>query len=106
MTKEQQESAAARIREKVGALTADEEVTYRLLTMRPENYIPPDPVSGDRVCGICGEVFENSMQSPALEKMAEHITIHNPTGSQWSEAHRRIQKGNDSAKSREKDEPR
>jgi hypothetical protein len=106
MTKEQQDAAAGRIREKSGELTADEAVTYRLLTMRPENYIPPDPVSGDRVCGVCGEVFENSIQSPALEKMAEHMTTHNPTGSQWSEAHRRIQKGNDSAKSHEKDELR
>ena len=97
MSKEEQGAAAQRIMTKLGAMDAQEQQTYDLLTRRPGDYIPPDPQSGERVCGICGEVFQGqpatreSPQITPLEQYADHMGSHNPTPGQWAEAHRRIQ---------------
>lgn len=104
MTKEQQKESARRIMEKLGPFTPDEEVRYRILVANPEEYVAPDPESGERVCGICGEVFQEipgtkeSHQITALDQYADHMATHNPTASQWTEAHRRIQSGKESSK--------
>jgi hypothetical protein len=97
MTKEQQSEAARRIME-ANPMTDQERQTYELLMRRPEDYLPPDNQTGERVCGVCGEVFQHSKDKAALDLFADHQTEHNPSPAQWGEAHRRIQIGKDAAK--------
>lgn len=48
-------------------------------------------LSERRVCGECGAEFETNESQGALEQWSDHLTIHQPTGAQWAEAHLRIQ---------------
>jgi hypothetical protein len=109
MTREQQVEAARWIRGKIGPLGAEELATYNMLMRTPEQYRPPDPDSGDRVCGVCGEVFERiqakggNLEISALEQFSNHVTQHNPSPAQWLEAHRRIQSGREMSKQQGKE---
>ena len=107
MSREEQRESAGRIMGKLGPLSVEEQRTYDLLTRTPEEYIAPDPNTGERVCGICWEVFQTIQatrehpQIPALEQFSDHQTTHNPSPVQWWEAHRRIQEAKESRKGRE-----
>jgi hypothetical protein len=79
----------------------------RVADAEAEDYMPPEPGNGRRVCGVCGEIFESTL-SPrgevmvaALEKFSDHQTEHNPSPGQWAEAHSRIQQGKEQSKGRE-----
>lgn len=108
LTKEQQKAASDRIMAKLGPLDAQEQVTYDLLTRRVEDYLPPDPESGERTCGICGEMFaeipatRETAKVTALEQHSDHMAEHNPSAAQWGEAHRRIQRGRELSKNADK----
>jgi hypothetical protein len=107
MSKEEQKAASDRIMAKLGPMTPEEQAMYELLTKRPEDYMPPNPKTGERACGVCGEVFENTLSPKgdvlvsALEKFSDHQTEHNPNPAQWAEAHSRIQAGKEQSKGRE-----
>ncbi len=98
MTKEQQKEASDRIMAKMGPLDDQEQETYELLTKRVEDYVPPQE-TGERVCGVCGAKFQDlpatrdRLAVSALEQFSDHQSEHNPSPSQWAEAHRRIQDG-------------
>ena len=95
MSKEEQRAAAERILAKE-PMTDEEMRVYEQLVKRPEDYRPPDPQTGERVCGLCGEVFETTneggMEVTALQKFSDHQTEHQPSPGQWAEAHRRTQR--------------
>jgi hypothetical protein len=63
-------------------------------------------LSEHRVCKECGAEFhtklatKDSPEIPALAQFCDHITEHQPTVAQWTEAHNKIQKGRESAKGR------
>lgn len=103
LSKEEQKAASDRIMAKE-PLTAEERQLYEILTRTPEQYLPPDPETGERVCGICGEVFnripgtKESPEIPALEQFSDHQAEHSPSAGQWVEAHRRIQAGKERQK--------
>jgi hypothetical protein len=107
MTAEQQKAASDRIMRKMGPLDAQEKATYEMLTRRPEDYMPPDPQTGERTCAVCGEVFENTLSPKgeilvaALEKFSDHLTVHNPSPAQWGQAHHLIQRGKERSKGQE-----
>jgi hypothetical protein len=109
MTKEEQKAAAARIMAK-HPLTEEERQTYEMLKKRPEDYRPPDPETGERVCGICGEKFKTKAakgedrEISALEQFSEHQRKHNASPAQWTEAHKRIEASKERQKEREKSE--
>lgn len=88
--KQAQGEAARRIMEKLGPLTAEERLTYDLLTRRPDEYVPP--VGENRLCAVCGKTFQG------LEAFADHQVEHNPPANQWTLAHRRISEGRSNAK--------
>lgn len=56
-------------------------------------------LSDHRVCKQCGAEFRsipaknNEAEVPALQQFSDHITIHQPTGAQWTEAYNKIQAG-------------
>jgi len=96
MTKEQQAEAAKRIMAKMGPLDEMEQEIYEGLVKRPEDYIPPDPGQGERVCGICGAKFRDIVSgervvATCLEQFSDHQAEHNPSPAQWAEAYHRIQ---------------
>lgn len=100
MSKEDQKAASDRIMAKE-PLTPEELKTYEYLMLKP-----PYGGSGDRrVCRVCGAVFSETpatKDSPAvsaLEKFADHSTIHQPSGPQWTEAYNRILAAKEAAKS-------
>lgn len=45
-----------------------------------------------RQCTECGEEFTTSPEAMALEKFADHLTIHQPTVGQWSNAYSIMQR--------------
>ena len=79
-----------------------------MLTTQPEAYMPPSPESGERICGICGEMFQEErdvkgeLLESSLQKFADHIAKHNPDPRQWTEAYRKIRSSKES-KSTEKE---
>lgn len=97
MTKEQQKAAVERILAKE-PMTEEEKRVAEMLKKRPEDYMPPDPVSWGRECGMCGKRFKNKMEEgkeiTALDQFSEHMREHNPSPAQWTEAHQKIQAGN------------
>jgi len=48
-------------------------------------------LSEHRKCLVCREEFDTDKESTALAKFSDHSTLHNPTGTQWTEAHNKIQ---------------
>jgi DNA/RNA-binding domain of Phe-tRNA-synthetase-like protein len=44
-----------------------------------------------RVCQECGAVFETTKEQTALEQFADHLTEHQPTVAQWTDAYNKIQ---------------
>lgn len=102
MTKEQQKAASDRIMEKMGPLTDDERKTYDRLVMKPEDY--PKSDKDYRECQECGAQFETVRigkpdELTAFQQWSDHLTNHNPSGRQWSEAHKRIQDAKEVKKS-------
>jgi hypothetical protein len=57
-----------------------------------------------RVCQVCGAEFytipaqKGEPEIPALVQFSDHITEHQPTGAQWTEAYNKIQRGKESAR--------
>lgn len=92
MSKEEQRLAAKRILAKE-PLTPEEQLLYEILTKTPEMYVAPDPETGERICGVCGEVFPN------LETFADHQVDHNPTSAEWSVAYQRMRDARETKKS-------
>ena len=97
MTKEEQSAAARRIMEKMGPMDELEREIYEGLVRSPDDYVPPDPVSGWRVCGVCQATFTDQPATrdriavSALEQFSDHQAEHNPTPGQWAEAYHRLQ---------------
>lgn len=104
MTKEEQKAAAGRIMAKLGPLDAQEQQVYDMLVRTPEEYLPPNRETGERVCGVCGEMFEDrkdrtgNILVASLEQFSDHTTSHNPSPVQWGEAHRMIRDGKERSK--------
>jgi hypothetical protein len=100
MSREDQKAASDRIMAKF-PLTLEEQQTYKMLTMKPEDYPKSGPV---RVCGICGAEFETipamkeHLEITVLQQFSDHSATHNPSPAQWTEAHNRIQKWKQQAK--------
>lgn len=57
-----------------------------------------DKLQNHRTCMACGAEFETDKDGKALQKFSDHLTIHQPTGEQWTKAHRMIQSGKERAK--------
>lgn len=104
MTKAEQSAAARRIMGK-SPMTAEEKVTFDLLSKKPEDYRVPGE---GRECGICGEKFQDKVDSKgnllesALAQFSDHQAFHNPTADKWATAHDRIQAGKEKAKEADK----
>jgi hypothetical protein len=96
VTKLEQKAAAERIMGRLGPLDAQEQQAYDQLIRTPDEYLPPDATTGERVCGTCGEVF------PSLEAYVTHSSEHNPSASQWVTAHKQIQAAKERVKERAK----
>lgn len=108
MSKADQKAASDRIMGKF-PLTPEERQTYEMLVKTPDQYVPPNPESGVRVCGICKAEFQGvaatreDRAKAVLEEFSDHMKSHNQSPAQWTEAHRRIQAGKDRAKAKEKE---
>ncbi len=56
-------------------------------------------ISDRRTCKVCGATFtfqpatKESQELSVLAQFADHLTIHQPTPTQWATAHERIQSG-------------
>ena len=49
-------------------------------------------LSHHRKCQICGAEFETSVEKgAALAQFSDHLTEHQPTAAQWTEAYEKIQ---------------
>lgn len=46
-----------------------------------------------RKCLECGEELETDENETALVKFSDHLVVHQPTASQWTEANNKIQAG-------------
>lgn len=99
MTKEQQREAARRILQKE-PLTAEEQETFELLKRNPEDYRPP--MQEYRKCERCGAEFRTDGNLTAMQKFADHQSVHNSSPSQWATAHKRIEAGKEKQKERDK----
>jgi uncharacterized protein with PIN domain len=61
-------------------------------------------LSEHRVCPECRAEFRTipasngNQEIPALVQFSDHLTLHQPTATQWTEAHNRIQDGKERAK--------
>ncbi len=56
-----------------------------------------------RKCNECGFTV-NSELVTELRRMSDHLTTHNPTPAQWTEAYNKIQAGKEKAKAAAKKE--
>lgn len=56
-------------------------------------------LSQHRKCVECGAEFETDGEGTAMQKHADHLTIHQPTGEQWTHAYNMIQEARRKEKS-------
>jgi hypothetical protein len=59
-------------------------------------------LSEHRICRECGAEFrmrsEDGRTIPALEQFSDHLTTHQPTPGQWTEAYNKIREGREREK--------